>query len=138
MLYQLSYVGLAWASYRRSASRSVSYARLDHEAMSNRLHYSEEEFEALVSSALDELPAEFQRALEHVAVVVSDRGAENHAYGMYVGSKLGGSDAFGARSRQGALGLPSRVRPAWLRMYGRRTLCRGSVSRQIGRPMPFR
>jgi predicted Zn-dependent protease with MMP-like domain len=53
-------------------------------------HYSEQEFEALVSSALDELPIEFQQALEHVAVVVSDRGAKNHAYGMYVGSRLGG------------------------------------------------
>jgi predicted Zn-dependent protease with MMP-like domain len=57
--------------------------------------HSEKEFEALVSSALDELPVEFQRALEHVAIVVSDRGAENHAYGMYVGSKLGGTQFFG-------------------------------------------
>jgi predicted Zn-dependent protease with MMP-like domain len=58
-------------------------------------HYSEQEFEALVGSALDELPIEFQRALDHVAVVVSDRGAENHAYGMYVGSKLRGTAYFG-------------------------------------------
>ncbi len=57
--------------------------------------YSEERFEKLVAAALDELPAEFQRALEHVAVVVSDRGAENHAYGMYVGSRLGGMPFFG-------------------------------------------
>jgi len=63
--------------------------------MSKSRHYSEQEFEALVSSALDELPIEFQRALEHVAVVVSDRGAENHAYGMYVGSRRGGSAYFG-------------------------------------------
>ena len=63
--------------------------------MSKSRHYSEQEFEALVSSALDELPVEFQRALEHVAIVVSDRGAENHAYGMYVGSRLGGSPYFG-------------------------------------------
>jgi predicted Zn-dependent protease with MMP-like domain len=69
-----------------------SYA---HESMSKPHHYSEREFEQLVSSALDELPSEFQRALEHVAVVVSDRGAENHAYGMYVGSRLGGSPFFG-------------------------------------------
>ena len=62
---------------------------------SRRRHYSEKEFEELVSSALDELPDEFQRALEHVAVVVSDRGAENHAYGMYVGSRLGGNPFFG-------------------------------------------
>jgi len=63
--------------------------------MSKHAHYNEQEFENLVSSALNELPVEFQRALEHVAVVVSDRGAENHAYGMYVGSKLGGTPFFG-------------------------------------------
>jgi len=63
--------------------------------MSQNRHYSESEFEKLVSSALDELPTEFQRALEHVAVVVSDRGAENHAYGMYVGSRQGGMPFFG-------------------------------------------
>lgn len=67
----------------------MSYARRDHEVMREPRHYSEQEFEALVSSALDELPIDFQRALEHVAIVVSDRGAENHAYGMYVGSRSG-------------------------------------------------
>ena len=56
--------------------------------MSTRRHYSEQEFEGLVSSALDELPVEFQRALEHVAIVVSDRGSENHAYGMYVAGSV--------------------------------------------------
>ena len=59
------------------------------------MHYSEKAFEQLVGSALDELPAEFQRALKDVPVVVSDRGAENHAYGMYVGSRLGGVPFFG-------------------------------------------
>jgi predicted Zn-dependent protease with MMP-like domain len=71
--------------------------------MSNHGHYSEQQFEELVSSALDELPVEFQRALEHVAVVVSDRGAENHAYGMYVGSRLGGMPFFGGG------GLPEEI-----------------------------
>jgi predicted Zn-dependent protease with MMP-like domain len=71
--------------------------------MSKPRHYSEKEFEALVSSALDELPSEFQKALEHVAVVVSDRGAENHAYGMYVGSRLGGNPYFGGG------GLPDEI-----------------------------
>jgi len=74
---------------------AVSYAQRDHAAMAKPRHYNEQEFEALVSSALDELPIEFQRALEHVAIVVSDRGAENHAYGMYVGSKQGGTAYFG-------------------------------------------
>jgi predicted Zn-dependent protease with MMP-like domain len=71
--------------------------------MSQHRHYSEQEFEELVSSALDELPIEFQRALEDVAIVVSDRGAENHAYGMYVGSNLGGMPFFGGG------GLPDEI-----------------------------
>jgi predicted Zn-dependent protease with MMP-like domain len=68
-----------------------------------RRRYSEEAFEALVRAALDELPTEFRRALEDVAIVVSDRGDENHAYGMYVGSKLGGSPFFGGG------GLPDEI-----------------------------
>jgi predicted Zn-dependent protease with MMP-like domain len=71
--------------------------------MSKPGHYSEQQFEELVSSALDELPVEFQRALEHAAVVVSDRGVENHAYGMYVGSRLGGMPFFGGG------GLPDEI-----------------------------
>jgi predicted Zn-dependent protease with MMP-like domain len=42
-------------------------------------------FEALVADAIDALPEEFQRVLEKVAVVVSDRGAEASAYGHYFG-----------------------------------------------------
>jgi predicted Zn-dependent protease with MMP-like domain len=61
--------------------------------MGKRKQYSEQEFERLVRSALDDLPSEFQRALENVAIVVSDRGAEHHAYGLYVGVK--GSGFFG-------------------------------------------
>lgn len=71
--------------------------------MSNPGRYTEKKFEELVSSALDELPAEFQRALEHVAIVISDRGGENHAYGMYVGSRLGGTAYFGGG------GLPDEI-----------------------------
>ena len=47
-----------------------------------------DDFEALVADAIDALPAEFQRVLERVAVVVSDRGAEAHAYGHYFGDGL--------------------------------------------------
>ncbi len=57
--------------------------------------YSEQEFEGLVQSAIDDLPPEFQRALENVPIVVSDRGAEHHAYGMYVHFKRAGSGFFG-------------------------------------------
>ena len=42
-------------------------------------------FEALVADAIDALPDQFQRLLEKVAVVVSDRGTERHAYGEYFG-----------------------------------------------------
>ncbi len=63
--------------------------------MGKRNQYSEQEFEQLVRSALDDLPTGFQRALQNVAIVVSDRGAEHHAYGLYVGLKRGGSGFFG-------------------------------------------
>jgi predicted Zn-dependent protease with MMP-like domain len=46
---------------------------------------TDEDFKALVRAALDELPLEFHRALEHVAVVVSDGGRARHAYGLYQG-----------------------------------------------------
>jgi predicted Zn-dependent protease with MMP-like domain len=48
----------------------------------------DEEFRALVRSAVDELPLEFHRALEHVAIVVSDGGAQQHAYGLYQGDTV--------------------------------------------------
>jgi predicted Zn-dependent protease with MMP-like domain len=43
------------------------------------------EFEELVADAIDALPEEFQEVLEKVAVVVSDLGTEQHAYGQYFG-----------------------------------------------------
>jgi predicted Zn-dependent protease with MMP-like domain len=45
-------------------------------------------FEALVAEAIDRLPPEFQRVIEYVPVVVSDRGAEIHAYGQYYGGTI--------------------------------------------------
>lgn len=56
----------------------------------------EEDFDALVRSAIDELPLEFHAALEHVAVVVSDDGASvrtgwgrrRGAYGLYQGDTI--------------------------------------------------
>jgi predicted Zn-dependent protease with MMP-like domain len=49
---------------------------------------TDEDFKALVRAALDELPLEFHRALEHVAVVVSDGGCARHAYGLYQGDTV--------------------------------------------------
>jgi predicted Zn-dependent protease with MMP-like domain len=55
----------------------------------------EEEFRALVRSAVDELPLEFHRALEHVAIVVADGGARvrvgrgrRAVYGQYQGDTV--------------------------------------------------
>jgi predicted Zn-dependent protease with MMP-like domain len=48
----------------------------------------DEDFKALVRSAIDELPLEFHRALEHVAIVVSDGGRRRRAYGLYQGDTV--------------------------------------------------
>ena len=48
----------------------------------------QEDFRLLVRSAIDELPLEFHRALEHVAVVVSDGGRRQRAYGLYQGDTV--------------------------------------------------
>jgi predicted Zn-dependent protease with MMP-like domain len=50
--------------------------------------YNEDDFKALVRSAIDDLPLEFHRALEHVAVVVSDGGRSQRAYGLYQGDTV--------------------------------------------------
>ena len=51
-----------------------------------------DEFEALVADAIDALPEEFQKVLESVAVIVSDRGAEERAYGQYRGDGVARHD----------------------------------------------
>lgn len=48
----------------------------------------DEDFRALVRAAVDELPLEFHRALEHVAIVVSDDGRRHRAYGLYQGDTV--------------------------------------------------
>ena len=50
--------------------------------------HEEEDFKALVRGAIDDLPLEFHRALEHVAVVVSDGGRRQRAYGLYQGDTV--------------------------------------------------
>ncbi len=50
--------------------------------------YDEDDFKLLVRAALDDLPLEFHRALEHVAVVVSDGGRRRRAYGLYEGDTV--------------------------------------------------
>ncbi len=43
------------------------------------------EFEELVREALDDLPDLLLKALDHVAVVISDKGRRHRAYGLYQG-----------------------------------------------------
>ncbi len=50
--------------------------------------HDEDDFRALVRAAVDELPLEFHRALEHVAIVVSDGGRRQRAYGLYQGDTV--------------------------------------------------
>ena len=49
---------------------------------------NEADFKVLVRRAIDDLPLEFHRALEHVAVVVSDNGSRRRAYGLYQGDTV--------------------------------------------------
>jgi predicted Zn-dependent protease with MMP-like domain len=50
------------------------------------------DFEELVREALDDLPDLLLRALEHVAVVISDKGRRNRAYGLYQGDGVARDD----------------------------------------------
>jgi predicted Zn-dependent protease with MMP-like domain len=50
--------------------------------------HDDEVFRALVRSAIDDLPLEFHRALEHVAIVISDGGRRQRAYGLYQGDTV--------------------------------------------------
>lgn len=62
--------------------------RSEELARSPQLASEATEFELLVADAIDELPDEFQAALETVPVVVSQRGWEFHAYGHYYGEGI--------------------------------------------------
>jgi predicted Zn-dependent protease with MMP-like domain len=69
---------------------SEDYQDEDDEGSEEELFdpYDEEDFKALVRTAVDDLPLEFHRALEHVAVVVSDSGRRRGAYGLYQGGTV--------------------------------------------------
>jgi predicted Zn-dependent protease with MMP-like domain len=47
-----------------------------------------DDFEELVRQALDDLPDLLIRALDHVAVVISDQGRRHGAYGLYQGDTV--------------------------------------------------
>ena len=50
------------------------------------------DFEELVRQALDDLPDLLLRALDHVAVVISDKGRKHRAYGLYQGDTVARDD----------------------------------------------
>ena len=50
------------------------------------------DFEELVREALDDLPDLLLRALDHVAVVISDKGRRHRAYGLYQGDTVARDD----------------------------------------------
>jgi predicted Zn-dependent protease with MMP-like domain len=68
--------------FERLVVRTEELARQPH------LAASATEFELIVADAIDDLPAEFQALLEKTPVVVSQRGAEVHAYGRYYGDTV--------------------------------------------------
>jgi predicted Zn-dependent protease with MMP-like domain len=51
-----------------------------------------DDFEELVREALDDLPDLLIRALDHVAVVISDGGRRQRAYGLYQGGTVARDD----------------------------------------------
>lgn len=55
---------------------------------------NDEDFEGLVRDALDDLPDLLRNALRHVPVVISDKGRQAGAYGLYQGGQ-GRINAFG-------------------------------------------
>ena len=70
--------------FERIVRRSEELAR------EPRLAQEATEFELIVADALDRLPPEFQDVLKDVPVIVSQRGAEFHAYGHYYGDTVAG------------------------------------------------
>ena len=70
----------SWASWEDVDEGEDAHTSLDP--------YDEDDFRVLVRSAIDDLPLEFHRALEHVAIVVSDGGSRRRAYGLYQGDTV--------------------------------------------------
>jgi predicted Zn-dependent protease with MMP-like domain len=70
------------AEFRRLVDRSEALASLPPPEQ------PPSEFDLLVMQALDDLPEQFRELLERTPVVVSNRGAEHHAYGHYIGGTV--------------------------------------------------
>jgi len=54
--------------------------------------YDPADFETLIREALDDLPDLLLKALDHVAVVISDQGRRHNAYGLYQGDGVARDD----------------------------------------------
>jgi predicted Zn-dependent protease with MMP-like domain len=68
--------------FRRLVDRSEALARMPPPDR------PPSEFDELVMRALDDLPDEFRELLETTPVVVSSRGREHRAYGLYMGGTV--------------------------------------------------
>ena len=78
-----------WLASTDTLGDSEEYEGDDDDELELFDPYNEEDFRALVRSAMDELPLEFHRALEHVAVVIDDDGGRRQrAYGLYQGDTV--------------------------------------------------
>jgi predicted Zn-dependent protease with MMP-like domain len=82
------------AEFERLVQRSERLAREDLAAEPGEGEFlaldphDPEDFETLVREALDDLPDLLIKALDHVAVVISDQGARHGAYGLYQGDTV--------------------------------------------------
>jgi predicted Zn-dependent protease with MMP-like domain len=73
------------AEYLARENLAVEPDEVEFDALDPR---DPEDFEQLVREALDDLPDLLIRALDHVAVVISDQGRRHHAYGLYQGDTV--------------------------------------------------
>ena len=84
--------------FERLVRRSERLARENLAAEPDEWEFMEldprnpEDFEELVRQALDDLPDLLIRALDHVAVVISDKGRKHRAYGLYQGDTVARDD----------------------------------------------
>jgi predicted Zn-dependent protease with MMP-like domain len=78
--------GMSEPEFERLVRRSEELAR------EPGLRAGTTEFDLLVAEAIDGLPEDFQRVLDTTPVVVSQRGAEDNAYGRYFGDTIARDD----------------------------------------------
>jgi predicted Zn-dependent protease with MMP-like domain len=87
---------VAWATLALMGRPSMSEREFDRlversEALARRpagATVEATDFELLVLDAIDDLPDDFQKLLEVTPIVVSTRGAAEHAYGQYWGGNF--------------------------------------------------